>query len=596
MSHECPHCGLPPKKKPRRTPTQSQYEDHLGTNIAFTVQDHVRVDIVKLVADAKADIAELDRNIEMLESTLAAAKKERDETIAFRDAHLALFPPVHQLPTEVLTEIFHLTFEKPYNVFASLRSGPWLLGKVCSRWRQVAWSCASLWTGFTLPAARGRAGFHKVGTKVLLEGALSRSVKHSKFHILLGGLKKTEINFLVKSAEGWHDASFEGSLKDFEPFLKIVKMPSLVALELDVKSSYRRLDDYYPFLWSLGKHVPQLRRLTLADADDFSAANMGSKFPWRQLTELVVPLHRVASCLELLVCCPNVQTLRDYPHLSHYNRVSSAPSTIPGAQAIVSHPTLSFIDMSSSIAIALLGRIRCPGLTYISLPCPRQGQSDEDLLQRFIQRSGCTITNAELTFDHYEKPLVSPEAFLSALSGIIHLKLSFTSARCPQGSLIECLSDRTVAPQLLTLTITATRISRSTWDGQLKDALVSVLSARYQSPEELSTRTNLQDVVIVLGRETYMTPGGRDYGSKYYLDGYSSRGEQDSRRLEDDSGRNCTIEDPVDADFLELRALKERGLDLRLSIWRGPSKSEYHIQMTFQSLNDSKQRFLILKW
>ncbi|KAF9004905.1 hypothetical protein BDZ89DRAFT_921101, partial [Hymenopellis radicata] len=62
----------------------------------------------------------------------------------------ALFPPIHQLPVEVLLEIFHLTFEKPYNVFASSRSGPWLLGKVCRRWRQVAWSCPSLWTAFTL--------------------------------------------------------------------------------------------------------------------------------------------------------------------------------------------------------------------------------------------------------------------------------------------------------------------------------------------------------------------------------------------------------------------------------------------------------------
>ncbi len=137
---------------------------------------------------------------------------------------------------------------------------------------------------------------------------------------------------------------------------------------------------------------------------------------------------------------------------------------------------LGFKRLSPSLAITLLGRIRCPGLTRISLPCPRQGQSDGDLLQRFIQRSGCTITNAELTFDHYEKPLVSPEAFLSALPGIIDLKLSFRK-KCPQGRLVECLSDRTVVPKLLTLTITATYISRSTWDGELTDILIRALSS-----------------------------------------------------------------------------------------------------------------------
>ncbi|KAF8918683.1 hypothetical protein CPB85DRAFT_1452238 [Mucidula mucida] len=509
----------------------------------------------------------------MLESSLAAAKKERDVTIAFKDAHLALFPPVHQLPTEVLTEIFHLTFEKPYDVFASSRSGPWLLGKVCSRWRQVAWSCTSLWTGFIITDTRGAGPtrFHKVGTKVLLEGALSRSAKRNKFQISMRSLRKTEVSFLVKSAERWHDASFEGSLKDFEPFLKIGKMPSLVALELDVELSFGPLvKEYYQILSSLGKHVPQLRRLTLADVDYFSATGEGCKFPWRQLTELVVRLDLVVPCQEILAYCSKLKTLRDYP-MSHYNRVESATSNVPGLQAIVSHPTLSFIDMSPGLAVTLLGRIGCPGLTRLSLPCPREGHSDGDILQRFIQRSGCIITNAELTFDHYEKRLACPAAFLSALSGTTDLKLTFR-AECPQGRLIECLSDRTVVPKLLTLTITATDISRSTWDGGLKDTLIRVL------------RTNLQEVVIVLGRETYMTPGGRDDGSVYYLEGYSSWREQGSRRLQDDFGEDWTVEDPVDADFVDFRKLKERGLDIHLSIWT--LSFEWHIQMTFKPLND----------
>ncbi|KAF9031634.1 hypothetical protein BDZ89DRAFT_1037369 [Hymenopellis radicata] len=496
MSHECPHCGLPPTKKPSRIPTQSPYETHLGTTIAFTPHDHVRIDIVNLVAHAKADIADLDRSIEKLETSLAEAKKERDETIAFRDAHLALFPPIHQLPVEVLLEIFHLTFEKPYDVFASSRSGPWLLGKVCRRWRQVAWSCPSLWTAFTLTVG-GRTG-HKVGTKVLFEGALSRSGKRNEFYIPLGDLKKTQISIIAKSAGSWHDASFEGALEDFEPFLKIGRMPSLVALGLDIRAvPYGNLDAYYRLLSSLGKHVPQLRRVTLSfrhPATSITDIKLSKiKFPWRQLTELVVPLDCIVLCQQLLACCPDLETLKDNHHT----------------------------------------------LTRLSLPCARVHYSDGKVLQRFVQSSECTVTSVELTFSDDEHRIVSPEASLSALPGIIDLRLSH-----PKGRFIDCLSDLTVVPKLRVLTITTTTISRSIWEAELKDTLIRVLSARYRSPEESSTGTNLQEVVVVLGKE-------------------------DKRRLDEEWGKDCTIENLVAADFVEFRKLKERGLNLHLSSFRG---------------------------
>ncbi|KAF9020004.1 hypothetical protein BDZ89DRAFT_1138951 [Hymenopellis radicata] len=233
--------------------------------------------------------------------------------------------------------------------------------------------------------------------------------------------------------------------------------------------------------------------------------------------------------------------------------------------------------MSPSFAITLLDHIRCPALTRLSLPCARANQSDGEVLQRFTQRSECTITTANLTFNAYKKSLVSPETSLSALSGIIDLKLSF-GAEPLKGRFIDCLSDRTVVPNLRVLTITTTTISRTIWEAELKDTLIRVLSARYQSPEESSTGTDIQEVVVVLGRETYMMPGGRTTGSVYYIEGYSSWrsvSEEDKRRLREEYGKDCTIEDFVDADFVEFRKLKERGLDIRLSVWKGRTLIRY---------------------
>ncbi|KAF9004904.1 hypothetical protein BDZ89DRAFT_605228 [Hymenopellis radicata] len=155
-------------------------------------------------------------------------------------------------------------------------------------------------------------------------------------------------------------------------------MPSLVALELDIRVYHDDLDAYYRLLSSLGKHVPQLRRVALATYSVTDIELWKIKFPWTQITELVIPLDYVVSCQQLLTWCPDLKMLKDDPHLSRYDRVKET-SNIPGLQAVVSHSKLSFIDMSPSLAITLLDHIRCPALARLSLPCPRANQSDGEV-------------------------------------------------------------------------------------------------------------------------------------------------------------------------------------------------------------------------
>ncbi len=64
----------------------------------------------------------------------------------------------------------------------------------------------------------------------------------------------------------------------------------------------------------------------------------------------------------------------------------------------------------------------------------------------------------------------------------------------------------------------------------------------------------------------YMTPGGRDHGSVYCLEGYPFSEEDYKGHLPEHLGRDCTVEDPVDTDFVEFRKFKDRGLDIRLSM------------------------------
>ncbi|KAF8915570.1 hypothetical protein CPB85DRAFT_1293621 [Mucidula mucida] len=54
----------------------------------------------------------------------------------------------NELIPQIMTEIFHLTFDKPCTITWSHPLGPWLLESVCARWRKLVVSCSSLWASF----------------------------------------------------------------------------------------------------------------------------------------------------------------------------------------------------------------------------------------------------------------------------------------------------------------------------------------------------------------------------------------------------------------------------------------------------------------
>ncbi|KAJ7292591.1 hypothetical protein C8J57DRAFT_1018428, partial [Mycena rebaudengoi] len=84
-------------------------------------------------------------HIEELESQLAYIDAARTELLASLEEHKGILSPIRMLPNEILGEIFFI-LAKAARRSSVANQAPWLVTKICSRWRSVALSTPALWT------------------------------------------------------------------------------------------------------------------------------------------------------------------------------------------------------------------------------------------------------------------------------------------------------------------------------------------------------------------------------------------------------------------------------------------------------------------
>ncbi|KAF9018016.1 hypothetical protein BDZ89DRAFT_1117428 [Hymenopellis radicata] len=100
--------------------------------------------------DTRATLDDLDSKIvqtrELLENLLSARQRAQSR---LEDTKFLLHP-MRSIPNELLTEIFHHCIPKTYRVadpdVIDPHGAPWLLTRVCHRWRELAVNTPQLWT------------------------------------------------------------------------------------------------------------------------------------------------------------------------------------------------------------------------------------------------------------------------------------------------------------------------------------------------------------------------------------------------------------------------------------------------------------------
>lgn len=125
------------------------------------LSDTTKARVRGLLSEALEDIGHLDRRIiaaqeDLRDLDLPDLESQKDTDMARIVILREAISPIKRVPTETLHEIFsHCTTGKIILPLRAQAAHPWLLGHVCSRWKDTIWGVPSLWSHIEIGIDRG---------------------------------------------------------------------------------------------------------------------------------------------------------------------------------------------------------------------------------------------------------------------------------------------------------------------------------------------------------------------------------------------------------------------------------------------------------
>ena len=326
------------------------------------------------LADLYSEIARLQVQINELENKQTSFKREINART-----------PLFQLPPEVFSEIFAICLGKagpqnPPDHCVSIAT-PLLFGRVCSTWRQIAWSTPKLWTSLLLELERSV-------DPALIHQWLVRSSNHLiSIYATLRKLNPEptsailEIMHLISQhSERWQDISFQ--LPSF-CYLALEgiqdRLPNLNYISIDSAAARLNLFSVAPFL-----------RIVHVKADHLN----GFILPLNQLTELSIDSHDAVESLDMLRRSPDVVTCSIRGWFEGNIGLHQNPTRILADKLESLHLEfqLEFIDPMSdvfdSLTLPAIRNLSCAGVEH---PFPYSS------FVSLIFRSSCSLRTLSLT-------------------------------------------------------------------------------------------------------------------------------------------------------------------------------------------------------
>lgn len=110
------------------------------------------VTVRKALTGSLDKLQTLEERITSLQSQLDGLSLQKQHLSDFVEGHTMLLSPIRRLLPEILQEVFYQCLPTTHNVVMSVDAPPLLLGRVCSQWRQIAYSTPQLWNSIHIIA------------------------------------------------------------------------------------------------------------------------------------------------------------------------------------------------------------------------------------------------------------------------------------------------------------------------------------------------------------------------------------------------------------------------------------------------------------
>ncbi|KAJ7433679.1 hypothetical protein B0H11DRAFT_2259182 [Mycena galericulata] len=254
--------------------------EHLvATNEAPT--DDEAAQVLRAMEESRARIIQLDRAISALQSIIEKHRRARQAASDQIRRGTLILSVSRRLPTDILVEIFNWTVPDEAARKRPTARSPWLLGRVCSRWRALSLHLPELWTTIdrNIPLA-------------MVKAHLDRSHPHP-LTVELGYSDSGSVELLVQYAARWESADVE--MRAFMgPALVGIhgRLPRLRRLKYNDNNGFRGFGAFAV--------APALRDVALSGKASLA-------LPWGQLERLNMKLSDSAGLADLRLACNLVE-------------------------------------------------------------------------------------------------------------------------------------------------------------------------------------------------------------------------------------------------------------------------------------------------
>ncbi|KAJ6580780.1 hypothetical protein B0H19DRAFT_1112346 [Mycena capillaripes] len=134
--------------------------------------------VLSAISKTDAPLACLDEEISRLQEKLKRLEAERAVLAGYRTRNTAVLSVLRRMPAEVFEEIFSWTLPSTSGALDlgrfDMGASPWVLTRVCSRWRAISLSTPSLWSRVTIDYTTTREPSYPL---LLVEAHIQRSQK-----------------------------------------------------------------------------------------------------------------------------------------------------------------------------------------------------------------------------------------------------------------------------------------------------------------------------------------------------------------------------------------------------------------------------------
>ncbi|KAF9012800.1 hypothetical protein BDZ89DRAFT_479007 [Hymenopellis radicata] len=200
-----------------------------------------------VITPATANLSAVTSEAARLRSTLAALEREEARLRSALDGYHLRISAFRRFPPEVLAEIFHWCSISSSNLLSTKKGRLWVVGQVCSRWRQIVMSQPALWTFISVDNSLG-----DVDSAELMKRAISLSAELPlKLHLELPlppdsfpapaapPICPPWLRQLMDVSHRWHDLYLSCSLAILDDLVPIHgRLDSLQSLTLRLNSDY----------------------------------------------------------------------------------------------------------------------------------------------------------------------------------------------------------------------------------------------------------------------------------------------------------------------------------------------------------------------